>query len=133
MADLGDFLLAAGHRERVPAVFDCCAFPADWAVANGWPDPMAKWRGAYETETEALDLIDAAGGLAVLFSEGMASVGIPTSETFALGDIAVVSVQGHEAGAIFCGKRWAFAADRGFAAASLDPDCILQAWRVAGG
>lgn len=94
---------------------------------------MAAWRGAYDSEAEAEALIFDAGGLVALFSEGMTSAGIPETDEPAIGDIAVVSLLGLEAGAIFTGKRWAFAAERGIACSSLDPAAILKCWRVARG
>lgn len=149
MTTLGDYLAAGGSRRRTAGAFDCCTFPADWAVLCGHPDPMAKWRGTYSTEAEAEDLIAAAadageglgrGGLEMLFKEGMWEAGIPEIDgsrnsggdvppPFEMGDIAVVNIAGNEAGAIFTGKRWAFVPDRGLGFVSLDRECIVRAWR----
>lgn len=141
---LGDYLEAAGHRRRSEGTHDCCTFPADWAVALGNPDPMAKWRGTYSTDEEAEHLIAEAarrgeglgrGGLEMLFAEGMWAAGIPEihdgqpGPDFEPGDIAVVNLAGNEAGAIYTGKRWAFVPDRGLGFVSLEPECIARAWR----
>ena len=133
MPDLGAYLQRAGMMRRVSGVHDCCAFPADWAIECGWPDPMAAWRGAYGTEAEAEALIFDAGGLVPLFSAGMEMAGLPEADEPHVGDIGVVSLLGEEAGAIFTGKRWAFAADRGIACASLEPGAVLKCWTVSRG
>lgn len=134
MADLGAYLERVGGQTWKPGAHDCCAFPADWAIECGWPDPMAEWRGQYTTEDEALALIAEAGGLAELFRRGMASAGIPLAAKAVAGDIAVIRLDDeHEAGAVFTGKRWTFAAVRGFAASSIDPAYISAIWAVGHG
>lgn len=130
MPDLGEFLLRAGAMRRESGVHDCCAFPAAWCIENGWPDPMAEWRGVYASEAEAEGLIGDAGSLLALFSAGMDSAGLSETDDPQVGDVGVVSLLGEEAGAIFTGKRWAFAADRGIAAASIEPVAILRCWSV---
>lgn len=131
MTDLGDFLIAAGQRRRVPNKWDCCAMPAQWAIENGHPDPMAHWRGAYSTEEEAERFIRDSGGLLALFDCGMTSAAVARRQGEPQpGDIGVLSVAGHEAGAIFTGRRWAFVAERGIGFASVDPAAILAAWEV---
>lgn len=132
--DLGEFLRASAARRRVPGEWDCCTFPAAWAIANGFVDPMAEWRGRYETEGQALDLIADAGGLADLFVRGMAVANIPEATgDFQPGDIGVVQLLGEQAGAVYTGKRWALVADRGMAFASIANEHIVRAWRAANG
>lgn len=134
MIDLGEFLRVSAARRREPGVWDCCTFPAEWALANGWADPMAAWRGRYASEAEALDHIADGGSLADLFAGGMAAVGIPeASGPYEPGDIGVVQMFGEQAGAVYTGKRWALVANRGMAFASLDSESIVRAWRVANG
>lgn len=134
MADLGQWLQANNGRGRIAGEWDCCAFPAAWAMANGLPDPMAAWRGAYSTEDAALGLISDAGGLLPLFSAGMEAAGIPPRVAEpALGDIGVLNISGHEAGAVFTGRRWAFIADQRMAYASIDSSAIAGVWAVAHG
>lgn len=128
MADLGAYLERVSGQAWESGLHDCCAFPADWAIECGRPDPMAAWRGTYATEDEALALIEEAGGLTALFAKGMAEAGIPTTRLIETGTIAVIRIGDHEAGAVFTGKRWAFAALRGFACASIDPEHVGQAW-----
>lgn len=106
--------------------------PAQWAIDNGLPDPMAQWRGAYHTEEGALALIEGAGGLVQLFRCGMQSANIPERRgDLEIGDIGVLLVGDQEAGAIFTGKRWAFVANRGLAVASVEIEAVSAAWSVA--
>lgn len=135
MSALGEFLRDAGHKRRVAAEWDCAAFPAAWAIERGFVDPMAAWRGAYDTEEGAQALIERAGGLDVLFAAGMADAGVPEVEgaNFEPGDIGVVRLLGEQAGAIFTGERWAFIAERGVSFATLDTGCVIRAWRAGNG
>lgn len=105
--------------------------PAQWAIDNGRADPMAQWRGAYDTEEGALVLIRDAGGLNELFRCGMASAGIPERRGDPqVGDIGVLHAGDTQAGAIFTGKRWAMVAQRGLAVASVEPEAVSAAWSV---
>lgn len=134
MIALGEFLRDTAGRRREAGVWDCCTFPAEWALSQGFADPMAAWRGRYASEAEAVDLIADGGGLAELFADGMAGAGIPeVSGDFEPGDIGVVQLLGEQAGAVYTGKRWALVADRGMAFASVDRQYIVRAWRVANG
>lgn len=134
MTALGEFLRDAAHRRREAGVWDCCTFPAAWAIEGGYPDPMAAWRGAYASETEAEQLIAEAGDLAALYARGMAEAGVPEAEGDPQpGDIGIVQLLGEQAGAVYTGKRWALVADRGMAFASIDRGCIVRFWRVRHG
>lgn len=124
---LGDYLVAASRRKHTYGQWDCCTFPADWCVANGWPDPMAEWRDGY------IDASAAADGLLPLFAAGMFGAGLPAVSEPSEGDVGVISVFNQEAGAIFTGKRWALVAPRGLAFISADPSIVLKAWGVRRG
>jgi len=72
--------------------------------------------------------------LAIICDAGMAQAGIPERIGKPVsGDIGVLILGEHEAGAIFTGRRWAFVAERGLAFASVDPDCVLRKWSVGHG
>lgn len=134
MVDLGEWLLAQGGRKREAGVWDCVTMQAEWCVANGWPDPMEDWRGSYDSEDVGLAFVRDAGGMVALFDCAMVGAGVPRRDGDPqIGDVGVLSIQGHEAGAIFTGKRWAFVANRGLGFASVHPDCICAVWEVARG
>lgn len=154
MTTLGEYLQQGGAQRRTAGVWDCCTFPANWAVLCGRADPMAKWRDTYTTEEEAEAIIAQAadsgaglcrGGLESLFFEGMWEAGIPEIdigpqlapgapvEGLVAGDIAVLNIGGEEAGGIFTGRRWAFVPDRGLGFVSLDRDCLARVWRPTHG
>lgn len=134
MIALGEFLRESAARRREPGVWDCCAFPAAWAQANGFPDPMPGYRGAYATEAEAEAIIAQAGGLAELFSAALDGVGVPRAAApFAAGDIGVVELLGEQAGAVYTGVRWALVCDGGMSFAAVPDSRVVRAWRAGNG
>ncbi len=134
MTALGDFLREGGARRREIGEWDCATYPAAWAIACGYPDPLARWRGAYATEDEARQLMTDCGGLVEMYAAGIADAGIPeTTAPYEAGDIGVIRLIGEQAGAIYTGERWALCAERGMTFAKLDDACVLRAWRPAHG
>jgi len=139
--NLGEYLKAAGRQRREAGEHDCCTFPSNWAMECGHPDPMAQWRGTYDTDEQAEQIVAQArdvgeatgrGGLDLLFSEGMGGAGLrelAPGEPFEAGDVGVVSLMGVEAGAIYAGTRWAYVPERGLGFATLEAECIARAWR----
>ena len=126
---LGEHLRSLGGMKRKPGVFDCVTLPADWLLENGYPDPMAHRRGAYDSEEAALELISEAGGLVALFDQFLGAVGIIEREGEPQpGDIGVVTIRGEEAGAIFTGGRWALVGERGLIFITLDRASVLKVW-----
>lgn len=125
MADLGQYLMEVGGRPWMWGKADCCTFPADWLVLCGMPDPMAPWRGAYDSEEGCAALLKDAGGLMPLWLMGL---GEPAYCEPNIGNVGIVQMWGHEAGAIFTGKRWAVRSSRGWAAATFAPDDVLGVW-----
>ncbi|SMD05656.1 hypothetical protein SAMN06272759_1309 [Novosphingobium sp. B1] len=121
---LGDYLAEAARKKHVYGLHDCCTFPCDWVVLNGWPDPMASWRGGY------VDDAPARGGLLDIFARGMDGVGLPRTQNLMEGDVGVLTLLGQEAGAIFTGRRWALVAPRGMAFTTANPSIVIAAWRV---
>lgn len=128
--DLGDFLADNLRRPYVSGEWDCCTFPSAWAIARGFADPMAGWRGAYRDDDEAQDIITLGGGLSSLFDAGLVSVGARRVEQSEAGDIGIISILGHEAGAVYTGRRWAFVAERGLGFVSLEPGAVARLWRL---
>ena len=131
MAHLGEHLRTLGGRKREPGVFDCVTLPADWAMANGYPDPMAHRRGVYDSEEQAQALISDAGGLVTLFDQFLGNVGITErADEPQTGDIGVVTIRSDEAGAIFTGQRWALVGERGLIFVTLDRSAVAKVWAV---
>lgn len=131
---LSEYIKSLGRARRIDGEHDCCTFPANWAVFLGYQDPMKAWRFSYSTENEAMDIIHEAGGLVKLFSDGMKSANIsPRYGEPLYGDIGVIKIGEHEAGAIFSGQRWAIVAERGIAFVSIDPDYISAIWALNDG
>lgn len=126
MPDLGAYLKLIGGQPWAWGTADCCTFPADWLVLCGMADPMAPWRGAYHSEEGCAALLDDAGGLMPLWIEGL---GPPHVDEPAIGNVGIVQMLGHAAGAIYTGKRWAVRSSTGWAAASFAPEDVLGVWR----
>lgn len=132
MADLAAFLLPLGGRRREPGIFDCVTMPAEWCIANGYPDPMAHRRGAYDSEEQAQEFIREAGGLVALLDRFLGAVGIAGRDGEPQpGDIGVISIRGEEAGGIFTGQRWALVGERGLIFVTIDAEHVAKAWSVA--
>ncbi|NBC37369.1 hypothetical protein GTZ99_12490 [Novosphingobium sp. FSY-8] len=127
--DLGSYLAQAAMRHHQVGIWDCCIFPADWVVANGYPDPMADWRGTYASEAAA----DTRGGIEEAFLTGMERAGLSLAAEPLSGDVGLIEVAGQHAGAIWTGRRWAFVAPRGLAVASVAPEYVIGIWRVVYG
>lgn len=108
--DLGDYLTLCGKHRWQWGVYDCCTFPADWLMLCRGVDPMEPWRGLYHDEAGCIDILAEAGGLVPLWTRGL---GEQSAEAARPGDVAVVGLWGHEAGAIWTGQRWAVRAPRG--------------------
>lgn len=116
---LGEYLARAAARPWCWGAEDCSTFPADWILDQDGSDPMAAWRGLYASESEAHDLIAQAGGLAVLFGEGIDPIWA-RCEAAREGAIGVISLAGEDGaaidvGAIHTGKRWTIKSPRGLA------------------
>jgi hypothetical protein len=133
MIDLGDFLGERLAWPRRTGTWDCCAFPAEWCISNGLPDPMADYRGEYATDDEADHIVARSGGLAGIFGAGLEGVGLRRVEQAELGDVGVIDMLGQEAGAIYTGRRWAFIAERGLGFVSLDARDVPHIWRLPDG
>lgn len=130
MTDLGKWLESNLNRRREAGEWDCCTYPAAWSMALETADPMADWRGEYSTEAEAELILGRAGGLAGIFGAGLEGVGWQPVTEARVGDIGIIALLGHEAGAIYTGRRWSFVAERGLAFASLEPEAVSHIWRL---
>lgn len=128
---LGEHLERAAAEPWVWGASDCSTFPADWILSQTGADPMAAWRGAYDSESGANDLIAVAGGLAVLFGEGIDPIWQRVDEP-SPGAVGVVALPGDDGepldvGAIHTGKRWAIRSPRGLAMIT-EPLAVRAIW-----
>ncbi|MEX3009011.1 hypothetical protein [Hoeflea sp. TYP-13] len=106
---------------------DCDAVMADYWLMRTGLDPMAKWRGTYNTDEAAEALILAAGGNGNLVEEGMRSIGFePKDGQPARGDFIVMDFHGDEVAGLFLDPRAAFKTARG-SFRKFRPT-ILKAW-----
>jgi hypothetical protein len=72
-------------REHAPrawawGVVDCTTTLADWAIANGHPDPAVGWRGAYADEAGWRQIVADHGGLVPLLAMICRRAGIERTE-----------------------------------------------------
>lgn len=132
MSELGAYLAAARTKPWRWRSHDCTAFPAIWA---GFADALPP----YASEAEAEALLHEAGGLALLWERAVAArpgkAADITPDEREPGDVGVIEMIAPdltqvEVGAIWTGKRWAFAPRRGGVAAIASAAC-LKAWRPA--
>lgn len=126
---LGEYLESQRGTVWQAGVNDCCTFAGDWVRSWGRGDPMTAWRGSYSTDDGAEALVAAAGCLVALWRQGLAGIGVPTTD-MAEGDVGVIRAatlggEATEIGAIWTGRRWAFRVPAGLAFASAD---CLEAW-----
>lgn len=112
--------------ERMHAPFtwganDCCMFAADAALAVSGFDFAKPFRGIYDTEEQAREVLDSVGGI-----EGAASLGADGIEPLfaTTGDIGLIG----DGLAVCIGTMWLAPARRGLAAFTLD--IAEKAWRV---
>lgn len=123
---LVDFLRA---RRGPAASWNCSTMPGDWCVACGHPDFVAPWRGIValdECERVAAD----AGGLVVLWQQGIGDGLRVAVAPYQPGDIGVITVRSFDMGAIFTGERWAVQLPVGLLRVHPGDATVKEAWRV---
>lgn len=90
---------------------DCCRWVDRWVQECGYLSPMRAIGCRYDSERSALLTIARGGGLAALWSRGMAAIGIDICTTPEPGAVAVLRIatdDAHgEACGIWTGSRWA--------------------------
>lgn len=128
---LADHLARAAAQPWGWGQDDCSTFPADWILDQSGRDPMAEWRGAYDSESGADALIDEAGGLVQLFARGIDPIWRRVDEP-SEGAVGVVTLRGSDGievdvGAIHTGRRWAVRSPRGLACFS-QPLAVRAMW-----
>lgn len=130
MTDLGAFLAEARHRPWGWREHDCTAFPARWA---GFADALPE----YASEAAAEAMLHTSGGLVQLWERAIAACPGRVAEVEAsdrqAGDVGIIEMiapdlTSVECGAIWTGRRWAFAPSKGGVAAIAGAAC-LKVWR----
>lgn len=107
---------------------DCDAIMADYVKMLTGDDPMAKWRGVYETEAEVQELIRNAGGNCNLVTEGMALLGFHPIDIHDIkrGDVVVIKIGEAEVVGLYLDPRTACKSPRGRVMLRQTP---MRAWR----
>jgi len=130
MVDLDAFI--ADHTELAWALgsVDCSTVLADWAIANGHPDPAATLRGSYNDEIGWKLIVVARGGLLPLVNDLCARAGFVATDEVARGVIGIAGSLRHPVrqwGAIYDGDRWLLRSAEGFGATTAP---ILGMWVI---
>lgn len=130
-ADLSEFMRRHAQRPWKWGETDCSLTLADWAIANGYPDPAPMWRGAYASEDEWMAVVIARGGLQYVVADVCARAGIPATDRPSRGVIGVIGAAnnpGRQYAAIHDGAFWQVRLKDGFAGMKAR---ALGMWRVA--
>lgn len=110
---------------------DCCRWVDRWVQMRGHGSPIAALGLVYDSERSALRRIAEGGGLAALWQDGMARLGIMPTDVLTVGAVGVIqraTLCGQdEAAAIWTGERWITLGLRGLDYA---PAGRLKAWSV---
>lgn len=109
MARFERFIAETNATPHVWGVSDCSLIVADWAEANGHPDPAVNWRGEYATEAECAALLDERGGLREVVLACARTAGLKPLHEPEFGCVAVIgSVKAptRQWSAIWNGHRW---------------------------
>ena len=122
--DLDDFLAAHTALPWAWGSVDCSLVLADWAVANGHPDPAPDLRGAYSDDLGWRRIVVARGGLRPLVSDLCARAGFASVLSPARGVVGVIGALHNvdrQWGAIHDGTRWLVRGTEGFAPLTAHP------------
>lgn len=110
--------------------FDCCIYAADLVRAMTDTDPMAAFRGRYDSEETARALLDRAGGLRKAIGSALGEHNRIRREQALRGDVVFLRLEtgGYAVGISFGGMA-SFAAPTGHAWVPIE-HCADFAWRV---
>lgn len=129
---VADFLRDVQRKRFRWGRLDCLLFVSDAMVAQGLPDPAAKWRGTYRTRKQAYEIIEDHGGVVGLFEAGMDHAGARRLNSAERGCVAVVSPRsgaGEEMGGLWTGSMWALLPPTGLAMFSPEYLEVVSSWR----
>ena len=136
---LDDYLTLATERPWIwgghNGGLDCCFFAGDWIAQRGGTDPLAPYRGTYDSALGAMRLIAARGGLQAMVAREMVRCGIERTAAPDDGDVGLIAQRGtgadDVAGAtlvIRCGPWWCGRARDGLAYLDGPAETI---WRIS--
>lgn len=134
MIYLADYLEISRAKQWQWGRLDCCMFAGDWIAACTDKDPMAPYRGIYDTPLQARRLIRQRGGLVKMVDAEMTRCGFERTTAPEHGDIAVVNMpEGGDhavAGASVVIRHASWWVGRGLASTFGFDAPIAIAWRV---
>ncbi|WP_298958361.1 hypothetical protein [uncultured Roseibium sp.] len=104
MTALDDYFAQAAPCDYVRN--DCCAFPGGWVWAQTGIDPVAEWRGRYQSESEALAFVEDCGGVPQIMDKGLKRAGMKRTRAPREGDVGCVAIDGVAVGAIMKSGLW---------------------------
>lgn len=130
-AKLAAFLRLQTSQPSFWGVADCCLLLGDWVIeARGIPDPVAAFRGTYDSAEGAQAILAENGGIQNLVSSIAASVGLTETVMPVDGDIGIAMLPGGGTGAIMTRGSWAFRTPKGLVWSLVLPWRIAKAWTV---
>lgn len=92
MIHLADYLETSRVKPWKWGNLDCCFFGGNWIAESTGRDPMAPYRGIYDTARQAARLIRQRGGLVKMVDAEMTRCGFERTTAPDHGDIAVVDM-----------------------------------------
>jgi hypothetical protein len=128
-ARLAEFLSTAAARGFAWGQHDCMLFAADWARELTGRDPAMAFRGGYETEDEAREIVQEFGGAEALIRSALGVGWREVCGDRRAGDIVLADPPGHGepiAGIAADARRSALLTRRGLVVSSVP---VLRAWR----
>lgn len=128
---LDNFLETMAATVFEDGVSDCIMTPANWIVANGWPDPAVDLRGRYRTALGRERLLRRLGGMEAVVVPRMALSGLTATDNQVRGDVGLIAIHDRIFGAIFLGCRWAVQSRTGLF--GVTPLRIVRAWSISHG
>lgn len=126
MADLlAAFLQEAEAAPFVLGTWDCMLTPANWVQRVLGRDPVAVYRGTYDSELGWRRILKQGGGAVRVFGDCMEGAGLMRTAEPTAGDVAIVETPLGELGAIYVGhKRFAVKTLDGMLTGVLPPAAI---------
>jgi hypothetical protein len=124
---LTDFLRAGAAQPFTWGTVDCCTWACDWIVQQRGVDPMAAYRGLYDSARGATRQYIGDGGLETVVRARMAEAGLSETHDPRIGDVGLVKTNAGPALAIRTDIGWASKAPSGLSCAMFP---VIAAWRV---